>query len=300
MSGGSRTDGKGENPIRIRKPKWLKRGLPRGAAYENIRSLMQKGGLHTVCQEAKCPNQFECFGKGTATFLIMGERCTRNCRFCNIEGGPIHAPDPGEPVKVAEAAARMNLKFVVVTSVTRDDLEDGGAHLFAETIREIRSRLPEAGIEVLIPDFLGNRTALEAVLSAGPDVLNHNIETVKRLYARVRPEAVYERSLELISRVREWPGGIPAKSGIMLGLGETDAEIRETLRDLRDHGCEILTIGQYLQPSKHHLEVDRFVPPAEFDAWKEEALSMGFSTVASGPFVRSSYQAGELLVGKRK
>lgn len=287
----------GREPIRVRKPRWLKRGLPRGPEYEKIRSLVEKGGLHTVCQEAKCPNQFECFGKGTATFLILGERCTRHCRFCNIESGVVLPPDPAEPEKVAAAALAMGLRFVVVTSVTRDDLPDGGAGMFAACIREIRSVLPDAGIEVLIPDFQGDPAALETVLCGGPDVLNHNIETVERLYQTARPEAVYARSLALIRRVARHPAGIPAKSGMMLGLGETEKEIRRTLKDVKEAGCSILTLGQYLQPSRYHLPVERFVPPEEFDAWKEEAQAMGFHTVASGPFVRSSYQAEELITG---
>ncbi|WP_373498315.1 lipoyl synthase [Desulfococcus sp.] len=281
-------------PRKSRKPPWLTRRLPTAPEYEQVRALISKGRLHTVCEEAKCPNQFECFSRRTATFLILGSRCTRNCRFCNVAHGPTAPPDPEEPSRVAEAAFRMGLRYVVVTSVTRDDLPDGGAGLFAETVTRIRSRLPSARVEVLIPDFKGDRAALTTVLDARPDVLNHNIETVPRLYARVRPEAVYERSLALLERVADTAPGIPTKSGIMLGLGEADAEVRETLGDLRRVQCRFLTIGQYLQPSGNHLPVERFVPPDEFDAWRRTALDMGFTEVASGPFVRSSYHAEDL------
>jgi lipoic acid synthetase len=278
----------------LRKPRWLTRKLPSAPEYEEVRSLLSGGQLHTVCQEAKCPNQFECFSNRTATFLIMGSRCTRNCRFCNVDHGACMPPDPEEPVRVAAAARRMKLKYVVVTSVTRDDLCDGGASIFAETIRELRKEISDVVVEVLIPDFQGDYDALKTVLDARPDVLNHNIETVARLYDTVRPQAIYERSLELLRRVKEYTPDIPGKSGIMLGLGETDDEIRQTLQDLHDSGCRLLTMGQYLQPSKSHLPVERFVTPEEFDAWRETALEIGFTEVASGPFVRSSYHAKDL------
>ncbi|MFZ0132732.1 MAG: lipoyl synthase, partial [Desulfobacterales bacterium] len=251
--------------------------------------------LHTVCQEAKCPNIWECFSSRTATFLILGDRCTRNCRFCAVAHLPVEPPDAGEPERVAEAVAKMGLGYVVVTSVTRDDLPDGGAGHFAATIRAIRRRVPRAGIEVLIPDFQGNAAALRSVLDARPHVLNHNIETVPRLYAEVRPGAVYSRSLALLGQARRHDASVATKSGLMLGLGETDTEIRQTLRDLLDVGCRLLTLGQYLQPSRDHLPVARYVPPAEFDQWKQSALQMGFNEVASGPFVRSSYHAQELF-----
>jgi len=276
------------------KPRWLTRKLPDAPEYEQVLSLIKKGGLHTVCQEAKCPNQFECFSKKTATFMIMGSKCTRNCRFCNVEQGPDRLPDPDEPVRVAEAVEKMGLAYVVITSVTRDDLPDGGAEYFARTISEIRNRVPKALVEVLIPDFQGNYEALKTILDAKPNVLNHNIETVPRLYNTVRPQAVYKRSLELINRVKNYSPEIPAKSGIMLGLGEVDDEIYQTLEDLFSYGCSILTIGQYLQPSKKHLPVHRFIRPEEFDSWKKTALKIGFSEVASGPFVRSSYHAGDM------
>ncbi len=279
----------------LRKPHWLKRRLPTGPDYEKIRSLIKEGGLHTVCQEARCPNQWECFSCRTATFLIMGPRCTRACRFCAVEHGPLAPPDPGEPARVAAAAQRMGLRYVVVTSVTRDDLPDGGAGIFAETVRAIRSRLPGAFIEVLIPDFQGDLEALRTVVTARPDVLNHNLETVPRLYPSVRPGAKYVRSLDLLRNARLCASSLPTKSGMMLGLGESPEEIHQTLQDLLDTGCSMLTLGQYLQPSKAHLEVVRYVPPEEFDRWREVAMAMGFARVASGPFVRSSYHAGDLF-----
>jgi len=278
-----------------RKPPWLTRRLPSGPEYEKIRGLMNRGRLHTVCQEAKCPNIWECFSNRTATFLILGDRCTRNCRFCAVAHSPVEPPDPAEPVRVAETVEKLGLAYVVITSVTRDDLPDGGAGHFAKTIREIHRRIPEAAIEVLIPDFKGVAAALRTVLKARPQVLNHNIETVPRLYTTVRPGAVYARSLELLGRVKTIDASVPTKSGLMLGLGETTAEIRQTLQDLLDVGCRMLTIGQYLQPSKDHLPVARFVPPTEFDQWQQTAFQMGFSEVASGPFVRSSYHAKELF-----
>jgi len=234
------------NPIRTGKPAWLKRRLPSGPAYEQIRAMIDKGQLHTVCQEAGCPNQFECFSAHTATFLILGATCTRNCRFCNIEGGRPEPLDGDEPRRVAEAAARMELRYVVVTSVTRDDLQDGGAGHFAATIAALREKIPGVRVEVLIPDFQGDRTALGTVLAARPDVLNHNMETVRRLYGQVRPQADYDRSLQLLSRVKQTDPAIPAKSGIMLGLGEAMEEIRQVIADIHATGCRLLTVGQSL------------------------------------------------------
>jgi lipoyl synthase len=283
------------NPTRIPKPAWLRRRLPTGRAYEAVRSMVKKGHLHTVCQEAQCPNQFECFSHHTATFLIMGDRCTRNCKFCAVAHGPEALPDPAEPQRVAEAAAAMGLSYVVVTSVTRDDLPDGGSKLFADTIAAIRKEIDGARVEVLIPDFQGNAEALKTVLAAEPDVLNHNLETVARLYPRVRPEADYAQSLELIRRTSEWAPKVPAKSGLMLGLGENEEELLAALEDLRENGCRLLTLGQYLQPTRSHLPVDRYVPPEEFDRLKEKAMAMGFDRVAAGPFVRSSYHAGDMV-----
>ncbi len=280
---------------RLRKPDWLRRKLPSGEAFERVRALIKNGALHTVCQEAKCPNQWECFSHQTATFLIMGPNCTRNCRFCAVNHGPLTPPDPEEPRRVAEAAADLGLSYVVVTSVTRDDLPDGGASIFAETIKAIRRRLPGALIEVLIPDFLGDPRAVRKVVEARPNVLNHNIETVPRLYPVVRPGALYERSLDIFRRAKSLDMSLPLKSGLMLGLGESAEEIRESLRDIKEAGCDLLTLGQYLQPSPLHLPIERFIPPDEFERWRWIALEMGFSKVASAPFVRSSYHARDLL-----
>lgn len=283
-----------ENPISIKKPEWLRRRLPSGPEYEKVRSLIQKGGLHTVCQEASCPNQFECFSSRTATFLILGSKCTRNCRFCNIEAGPDGPPDDNEPEKVAQAAHKMNLSYVVVTSVTRDDLADGGAGLFAATILALKKKIPGVRIEVLIPDFMGDENALKTVLEAGPNVLNHNMETVERLYPSVRPEADYNRSLDLLTGVSKFDPSIPAKSGLMLGLGEKPEEIEKTIEDLYLAKVKILTLGQYLQPTKNHLPVKEFVTPEQFEQWRQKAYQIGIPKVASGPFVRSSYHAGKL------
>jgi len=281
--------------IRTSKPPWLRRRLPSGPEYEKVRTLIRSGDLHTVCQEAKCPNQFECFSSRTATFLILGSQCTRSCGFCNIELGDAGPPDPDEPDRVARAAEKMKLRYVVVTSVTRDDLPDGGAGMFARTIGCLKERIPDVQVEVLIPDFRGDESALAIVLEAGPEVLNHNLETVKRLYPVVRPEADYQRSLDLIAAVGRMSPSIPAKSGLMMGLGETLAEVQEAILDLYRAGCRILTLGQYLQPSSRHLPVSRFVPPEEFDGLRQFAEKTGFDKVASGPFVRSSYHAGELF-----
>lgn len=277
-----------------KKPPWLKRRLPTGKAYENVRRLLDKNCLHTVCQEAQCPNIWECFTEGTATFLIMGDRCTRNCRFCAVAQGPLGPPDPEEPERIAEAVQTLNLSYVVVTSVTRDDLPDGGAGHFAATIKSIRKSKPETRVEVLIPDFQGSESALDLVLSAAPDVLNHNLETVKRLYPQVRPQAIYDRSLALMKYVYDH-SSIAVKSGLMLGLGETKDEVQEAMQDLLDNGCSLLTLGQYLQPSKSHLPVAEYIPPEVFESLRGNALAMGFKEVASGPFVRSSYHAKELI-----
>lgn len=280
--------------ITVGKPKWLRRSLPTGPEYEKIRQLLKTRELTTVCREAKCPNQFECYGRGTATFMILGDRCTRNCRFCAVEHAPQGMPDQNEPGRVAEAVDLLNLRYAVVTSVTRDDLPDGGASLFAETIRAIRTRSPETLVEVLIPDLLGDWGSLQTILDASPDVLNHNIETVERLYPGVRPQAIYRRSLELLRQARVRSPGMVTKTGIMLGLGEDQQELKGAWDDLRDVSCDILTMGQYLQPSSEHLPVQRFVPPEEFERYRKMALLHGFSGVASGPFVRSSYEAEKL------
>lgn len=282
------------------KPKWLRRSLPSGPQYEQLRRLLKNHTLNTVCQEAKCPNQFECYGQGTATFMILGERCTRNCRFCAVQHGPSGLPDPEEPQRVAEAVQLLGLRYAVVTSVTRDDLGDGGASLFAATIAAIKKANPTTLVEVLIPDFQGDEAALETVLAAVPDVLNHNIETVPRLYSRVRPQADYRRSLALLARAKHGFPEIPTKSGMMLGLGEDLGELRATWQDLIAAGCDILTMGQYLQPSLDHLPVERFVPPEEFATLAAQAEAWGFAGVAAGPFVRSSYQAESLYRQARR
>lgn len=277
------------------KPPWLKRRLPSGPVYEQVRSLLKKGHLHTVCQEARCPNVWECFSQKTATFLILGDKCTRNCGFCAVAHGPAGPPDTEEPSRVAEAVEQMGLQYVVITSVTRDDLSDGGAGVFADTIKSIRDRMPETFIEVLTPDFMGDISAIEKVILARPDVFNHNIETVPRLYCVVRPQADYRRSLKVLEFAKKIDPDMITKSGIMLGLGEKEKEVLETFEDLLNVGCNILTIGQYLQPTKQHLPVKRFVPPEEFQKLRDEAIRMGFDEVASGPFVRSSYHAKDLF-----
>ena len=284
-------------PQRTPKPPWLKRRLPSGSRYQRVHGLLRGGQLHTVCQEAMCPNLGECFSHGTATFLILGDRCTRDCGFCAVRYGPAGPPDPDEPRRVAEAVAKLGLRFVVITSVTRDDLPDNGAGAFEETIREIRRIAPRVKVELLVPDFQGSDASLRTIVKAAPDVLNHNLETVPRLYPRVRPAARYERSLALLKRVRELDPRVPTKSGLMLGLGESQEEVRQVLGDLLKVDCRRLTLGQYLQPSKDHLPVERYIPPVDFQRWRAIALRLGFHEVASGPFVRSSYHAGEMYAG---
>jgi lipoyl synthase len=278
-------------PQRSKKPDWLIRRLPSGPGFEHTRQLIQNGRLHTVCQEAHCPNIFECFARHTATFLILGDHCTRDCTYCVVRHGPQEPPDPDEPRRVAAAALKMELRYVVITSVTRDDLPDGGAAAFAATIQAVRNAIPEVKIEVLIPDFQGNAPALDVVLEAGPDILNHNIETAARLYPTIRPQADYRRSLKLLERAADHPSQVPTKSGLMLGLGESDAEIKTTLTDLRRARCRIVTLGQYLQPSSKNHAVMRYVTPEAFEQWRRVALEMGFDQAASAPFVRSSYHA---------
>jgi lipoic acid synthetase len=279
---------------RTGKPKWLKQRLPTGSGYEKTRRLLKNSGLRTVCQEARCPNQFECFAKGTATFMLMGDNCTRNCRFCAIGHAGVAELDPREPEQIGQAVADMGLRYAVLTSVTRDDLADGGADHFGRTIAAIRRHCPDTLVEVLIPDLQGNRQALELLCARRPAVLNHNVETVASLYAAVRPQAVYERSLELLQRVKGFAGNIAVKSGLMVGLGESRAELVQTMEDIRSTGCDLLTLGQYLQPGREQLEVDRYVPPDEFAEIRKIGLEIGFAGVAAGPHVRSSYQAGEL------
>ena len=276
------------------KPPWLKRRLPAGYIYEEVTTLINDTKVHTVCQEAQCPNIWECFSRKTATFMIMGDRCTRNCRFCAVATGPNRFPDPDEPVRIAEMVQKLNLDYVVITSVTRDDLTDEGASFFVRTVKNIRRKVPHARVELLIPDFQGNKDALRSIAEVRPDVLNHNIETVPRLYPVVRPEAVYRRSIDLLKQIVTLDSTIVTKSGLMLGLGEHPDEILNTLKDLLDAGCQLVTIGQYLQPTKANLPVERYIPPNEFDNWRNVALEMGFAEVASGPFVRSSYHAKQL------
>ncbi|EFL77921.1 lipoyl synthase [Actinobacillus pleuropneumoniae] len=284
------------------KPSWMKIKLPAASAkIDSIKHGMRRHGLHSVCEEASCPNLHECFNHGTATFMIMGAICTRRCPFCDVAHGKPLQLDPEEPRKVAETVQDMKLKYVVITSVDRDDLADRGAAHFAATVREIKALNPECKVEILVPDFRGRvEQAVEILKQNPPDVFNHNLENVPRLYREVRPGADYKWSLELLKIFKQEFPNIPTKSGLMVGLGETNEEILEVMQDLRDHGVTMLTIGQYLQPSRHHLKVERYVPPEEFDMFRSEAERMGFEHAACGPFVRSSYHAdlqakGELV-----
>ena len=282
-----------------RRPKWLKIELPGGSNFLDVKRLVDKQHLHTVCQSAHCPNIGECWNRRTATFMILGNTCTRNCNFCAVLTGSPDAIDRDEPCRVAEAVHHLGLEYIVVTSVTRDDLYDGGAEIFAATIAEIQLLQPKCRIEVLIPDFQGNQQALDKVFQEKPDVLNHNLETVQRLYPSARPQAEYNRSLLVLKRAVQ--SGLATKSGLMLGLGETIAEIHQTMQDLLDAGCQILTLGQYLQPSKRHIPIHRFLQPDEFKSLKEYGMDAGFSYVESGPLVRSSYHADvqSLAMSKR-
>ncbi|MEE9198718.1 MAG: lipoyl synthase [Dehalococcoidia bacterium] len=276
-----------------RRPPWLKVRFKAGPNFLELKSLLRRQTLHTVCEEAHCPNIFECFENRTATFMILGDICTRACRFCAITSGKPTWHDWGEPERVARSVRELGLAHVVVTSVARDDLEDGGAGVFAATIRKIQEYAPDTRVEVLIPDFQGSEAALEMVIAAGPDILNHNIETVERLQRYVRSRARYDRSMELLRRAKGKATGMLTKSGIMLGVGETLGEVLQTMADLRETGCDILTIGQYLRPSERHLPISRYYTPQEFRELKEEGLNMGFRYVESGPLVRSSYHAHE-------
>ena len=280
-------------PPPVRRPPWLKVRIPGGKNYTDLKQLVRELNLHTVCESARCPNVAECWGHRTATFMILGNLCTRACGFCAVPHGKPMELDGDEPRRVAEAAAHMGLGYAVVTSVNRDDQPDGGAAIFADTIRTIRERLPDCKVEVLIPDFRGNWEALATVVQAQPDVLNHNTETVSRLYRQVRMGAVYERSMELLRRAKRLNQRMPTKSGIMVGLGETYEEIFGVLRDLRAQEVDILTVGQYLQPTTHHLPVARFYHPDEFAQIKGDALALGFKHAECGPLVRSSYHAHE-------
>jgi lipoic acid synthetase len=278
---------------KLKRPDWLRAPAPAGENYRELKSLIERLHLHTVCESAACPNVGECWNHRTATFMILGNVCTRRCGFCAVQKGAPLEVDYDEPRRVAEAVAVMGLRFAVITSVNRDDRKDGGAELFAMTIRAIRERIPGCGVEVLVPDFQGSRTAMETVMEAAPDVLNHNTETVPRLYRQVRLGARYERSLDMLAYAKQIAPDTPTKSGLMLGLGETGEETLSVMRDLRAHHVDILTLGQYLRPSPSHLPIVRYVPPAEFDEFRRAGEAMGFEHVEAGPLVRSSYHAAE-------
>lgn len=274
---------------KIEKPAWLRVKLPVGKAYAEVRTVVSKHKLHTICESGNCPNMGECWGAGTATFMILGNVCTRSCGFCAVATGKPLPADWDEPLRVAESVKLMNVKHCVITSVDRDDLKDGGSLIWSETIRQVRELNPETKFECLIPDFAGKWDNLQRIIDAQPDIVSHNIETVRRLTPQVRIQAKYERSLEVIERLHK--AGVKTKSGIMVGLGETNDEIYDTITDIRQRGCDVLTIGQYLQPTNKHLKVQRFVHPDEFNVFKTFALKQGFRFVESGPLVRSSYHA---------
>lgn len=274
-----------------RRPEWLKVRLPVGENYSEVKKLMRDNRLNTVCEEARCPNMGECWNHRTATFMILGDTCTRSCGFCNVKLGLPNELDSDEPRRVADAVKKLQLRHVVITSVNRDELADGGSSIFSELVKLINREMPDCTVEILIPDFKGDETAFAIIMQNPPHILNHNLETVERLYHAVRPQAKYQRSLDLIKWFKE--KGLTTKSGIMVGIGETTEEVLKTMHDLVSHSCDILTIGQYLQPTKNHLPVDRFVTPDEFQMYKSEGLKMGFQIVESGPLVRSSYHADE-------
>ena len=278
----------------LRKPEWIRMKVPDSARFQEIRRILRENKLHTVCEEASCPNIGECFSGGTATFMILGDICTRRCPFCDVAHGKPLAPDADEPENLARTIAQMQLRYVVITSVDRDDLRDGGAAHFVDCIRAVRTHSPAIQIEILVPDFRGRLDrALEILALAPPDVMNHNLETVPRLYKQARPGSDYKNSLELLRIFGERNPSVPTKSGLMLGLGESDDEILQVMQDLRDHGVSMLTLGQYLQPSEHHLPVMRFVTPERFVEFEHQALAMGFTHAACGPMVRSSYHADQ-------
>ncbi|MDR1892696.1 MAG: lipoyl synthase [Oscillospiraceae bacterium] len=281
-----------------RKPDWLRKAYIPPDNEQPAKEILSRLRLNTVCGEAECPNRGECYARHTATFMILGARCTRNCRFCSVCYGAPDAPDPDEPERVARAAAELGLKYVVITSVTRDDLPDGGASHFAATVRAIKKVAPGTAVELLIPDFLGDLSALQTVVESQPDVLGHNMETVRELYSVVRPGADYVRSLAIIAGVKQSDAGIFSKTGIMLGLGEKKPQLLRLFSDLRRADCDFLTLGQYLSPTKAHLSVVEYIHPEIFDEYKETALVMGFRHVASGPYVRSSYNAQEAIFGR--
>ncbi|MRR36534.1 lipoyl synthase [bacterium] len=280
--------------ITVKKPEWLRARYSCCPEVDSIRRILRENKLHTVCEEATCPNIGECFRQGTATFLILGDTCTRNCPFCDVNHGLPLPPDADEPAGLARAVAAMKLRYVVITSVTRDDLPDGGAGQYANCISTLRSENPDLRIEILVPDFRGSEALALAVLSVNrPDVFNHNLETVRNLYPKVRPSANYAGSLDLLRKYKAMNPKVPTKSGIMLGFGEARQEVLEAMQDLRDHGCDMLTLGQYLRPSSRHLPVQRYVPPEEFSEYREIGLTMGFSHIEAGPLVRSSYHAAQ-------
>ncbi|HSH71764.1 MAG TPA: lipoyl synthase [Methylophilaceae bacterium] len=278
----------------MRKPEWIRMKVPDSARFQEIKQVLRDNNLHTVCEEASCPNIGECFSGGTATFMILGDICTRRCPFCDVAHGKPLVPDANEPENLGRTIAQMRLKYVVITSVDRDDLRDGGAQHFVDCIASVRTHSPTIKVEILVPDFRGRLDrAMEILTQAPPDVMNHNLETVPRLYKQARPGSDYQNSLNLLKAFGELHPEVPTKSGLMLGLGETDDEILEVMRDLRAHGVTMLTLGQYLQPSQHHLPVLRFVTPQRFAQFEQEALAMGFTHAACGPMVRSSYHADE-------
>ncbi|TLM80099.1 MAG: lipoyl synthase [Actinobacteria bacterium] len=287
----------GTTPATRRLPPWLRRPVAHPGRFADTDAVVAELGLHTVCAEARCPNRGECFSAGTATFLVLGDACTRGCPFCAVEARTPAAPDDGEPVRVAEAVARLGLRHAVVTMVTRDDLPDGGAAHVASTVRAIRGAAPDAAVEVLVSDFAGDEAALGTLVDSAPDVFNHNLETVRSQTARVRRGADYDRSLGVLARAAGRRPGMPVKSGLMLGLGETEGEVVDAIADLRAAGCTMLTLGQYLRPSAAHLPVERFAEPDEFARLARAAYAAGFEAVASAPFVRSSYHAGERARG---
>ncbi|MFM6947198.1 MAG: lipoyl synthase [Flavobacteriales bacterium] len=282
-----------EETTRIKKPKWLRVKLPTGENYRKVRGLVDQHNLHTICESGSCPNMGECWGEGTATFMILGNICTRSCGFCGVQTGKPDAVDEFEPGKVANSVKIMGVKHAVITSVDRDDLKDGGANIWAQTIRAIRQQSPGTTLETLIPDFAGNWENLQILINAAPEIVSHNLETVRRLTKQVRIQAKYDRSLELLFRLKK--GGMRTKSGVMLGLGETPEEVIETMQDLRAVQVDILTLGQYLQPTPKHLPVAEFIEPEQFEHYKKLGLDMGFRYVESGPLVRSSYHAEKHL-----
>ena len=277
-------------------PEWLKVKIPGGENYLRIQKMLRSSNLHTVCEEARCPNIGGCWDRGTATFMILGDICTRSCRYCAVTTGRPVGLDIGEPFRLANTVKSMRLKYCVITSVNRDDLADGGAFIFSQCIKRIRDLVPDCKVEVLIPDFQGSQVGINTVIEARPDVINHNIESTKRIFRKVRPKGDYRRSLQLLAHVKQVNPEIPTKSGIIVGMGEVWDEIIETMRDLREVDCDLLTIGQYLRPSKKHLPISRFVEPREFEILKDIGMDLGFKHVASGPLVRSSYHADEQLL----